>query len=177
MLSVNHSPHIRVFSKIETFLQAWVGMEKAQIVLVTRRWIGRPCDPLCSSMYMMMMMMVPFHINFTLSWSSRQTLSPCKLIYVLRSSPKTHNFTHATLLHSGLYFVVWNESPPEGWLNPTALLISKAQLIQDCTHVWWGQRGPAPTTYPPTYLLTIHNSGWMICDGQGTLFSVIFLSL
>lgn len=161
MLSVNHSPHIRVFSKIETFLQAWVGVEKAQIMVVTRRRQGRPCDPISSSMYMMMMMMVLFHINLLYHGATdRPQVLVSSFMCKKLSKDRQFHSTYTTL-HSGLYFVVCNESPQQGWLNPTALLFLSLKLSSDkivpiCGESRGDQHLPTylPAPYLPTYLLT-----------------------
>jgi hypothetical protein len=73
------------------------------------------------SMYMkmMMMMMVPFRIIFTLSWSNRQTPSPCISSFMSKKlSEDIDNFTQHTLLHSqDCTLLVWNESA-EGMTEP-----------------------------------------------------------
>ncbi len=99
-------------------------MEKAQIVC---SWWSRGGDEaahvtqLVVSMYMkmMMMMMVPFRIIFTLSWSNRQTPSPCISSFMSKKlSEDIDNFTQHTLLHSqDCTLLVWNESA-EGMTEP-----------------------------------------------------------
>jgi hypothetical protein len=174
MLSVNHSPHIRVFAKIETFLQACVGVEKAQIMVVTRRWQGRPCDPISSSMYMMMMVL--FHIN--LLYYHGATDRPQVLVssFMSKKLSKDRQFHSTYTIHytqdSVLCSLQWITSTRVTEPNSSSLLISKAQLRQDCTHMWWVQRGPAPTYLPPTYLptyLPLHNAHiiqdeWYVMD-------------
>ncbi len=65
------------------------------------------------SMYMIiMMMMVPFHYKLTLSWSNRHTqvLVSSFMSKKLFEDRQFHSRYNTTTL-SGLYFVVWNESP------------------------------------------------------------------